>query len=99
MLLPFAVRTRSHTVVFSRTAAWLNRTFASPLPRSGLAADTLAPRAGNDLNSVAIFENAGGWYAKRGATDARQVRRVGKSRCMSSLSERHPIGSGAKSGV
>src|SRR5215475_12439293 len=49
-----------------------NEAFASPLSRSGLGVHTLAPRDGNDLNGVAVFENEGGWYAERGATDARQ---------------------------
>lgn len=40
---------------------------------------TLAPISGDDLNRVAIFEDAGGWCAERGATDARQMRRVGES--------------------
>src|SRR5262245_25240407 len=74
----------------------VNGAFASPLPRSRLAMHTLALSTGNDLNSVAIFEEARGWHTERGAKDARQVRRVGEARRVSSLGEGSPACAGAQ---
>ena len=56
------------------TQIGVNGAFASPLPLSRLTLHILALSTGNDLNSVAIFEEAGGWHTERGAKDARQVR-------------------------
>jgi hypothetical protein len=76
----------------------VNGAFASRLPRSRLTPHTLALSTGNDLNSVAIFEEAGGWHTERGAKDARQVRRVGEACRVSSLGEGSPTRTDANGG-